>query len=192
MPPKTKFDKEKILEAAFEIARQKGLSGITARSVAQYLGCSVAPIYGHFNTINDLVAAVCMHVFRLSEEMLSRQEGDNLFEKIGKASLEFARKYPVFLYELVVKKNPYMASYEAVENKMLKALAKDRSMPGLSKDEQKALLLKMKIFQTGSAVMIANEDVPPWITEKALEELLLEVGHDLLSIQKMKRKEKKA
>lgn len=35
MPPKTKFDREAIVEAAFEIAKEEGFAGITTRSVAK-------------------------------------------------------------------------------------------------------------------------------------------------------------
>jgi AcrR family transcriptional regulator len=47
MPPKTKFDKEAIVEAAFDIARGEGFASITAHSVVKHLHCSVAPIFMH-------------------------------------------------------------------------------------------------------------------------------------------------
>ena len=58
MPPKTKYNKEDIVDAAFEIAKEEGFSGITARSVANRLHCSVAPIYVNFATIDDLITDV--------------------------------------------------------------------------------------------------------------------------------------
>ena len=38
MPPKPKFTKEEIVFAAKEIVREKGLSALTAREVAEKLG----------------------------------------------------------------------------------------------------------------------------------------------------------
>lgn len=189
MPPKTKFNKEAIVEAAFEIAKEKGFSGITARNVANRLSCSVAPIYVNFATIDDLIGAVVERVFAVSEELLAKQKGPHLFENIGKASLAFAREYPVFLRELVMQENPYMASYETVENAMVEALAEDESMRGWTLDERNRLFLKMKIFQTGASVMVANGHVPSWLDDQAFEGLLSEVGKDLLLVQQMKRKE---
>lgn len=189
MPPKTKYDKEAIVEAAFAIAKEEGFAGITARSVAKRLHCSVAPIYLNFGTIDDLIKAVVERVFALLDEMLKKQKGPDLFENIGKASLVFAREYPVLFRELVMQKNPYMASYETVQEAMVKALAEDENMRGLTYDERKRLLLKMRIFQTGISVMAANGHLPSWLDDQAAEALLMETGEDLLRIQQIKHKE---
>lgn len=189
MPPRTKFDREAIVEAAFEIAKEEGFSGITARSVAKRLHSSVAPIYINFETIDDLVKAVVERIFALIDELLKKQKGPNLFENIGKASLEFAREYPVFFRELVMQKNPYMTSYETFQDTMVEALAEDENMRGLTYEERKHLLLKMRIFQTGLTVMVANGQLPSWIDKQSAEALLLETGDDFLRIQQIKHKE---
>lgn len=187
MPPKTKYDKEAIVEAAFAIAKEEGFAGITARSVAKRLRCSVAPIYLNFGTIDDLVKAVVERVFALSDELLAKQKGPHLFENIGKASLVFAREYPVFFRELVMQQNPYMTSYETVQDTMVEALAEDENMRGLTYDERKRLLLKMRIFQTGMSVMVANGHLSS-LDDQAAETLLMEMGKDLLLIQQIKQK----
>ncbi|KKH93617.1 TetR family transcriptional regulator [Methanosarcina sp. 1.H.T.1A.1] len=189
MPPKTKFDKEAIVEAAFAIAKEEGFAGITARSVAKRLRSSVAPIYLNFATIDDLIKAVVERVFALSDELLAKQKGPDLFENIGKASLVFAREYPVFFRELVMQQNPYVASYETFQDAMVEALAEDENMRGLTYEERKFLLLKMRIFQTGLSVMVANGHLPSWLDDQAAEALLLEMGEDLLRIQQIKQKE---
>lgn len=190
MPPKTKFNKDDIVEAAFEIAREEGFAGITARSVAKRLRCSVAPIYLNFETIDDLIKAVVERVFALSDELLKKQDGSDLFENIGKASLVFAREYPVFFRELVMQQNPYMASYETVQDALVEAMAEDENLRGLTYDERKRLLLKMRIFQTGISVMAANGNLPSWLDDQAAEALLMEMGEDILRIQQIKQKEK--
>ncbi|HHY28277.1 MAG TPA: TetR/AcrR family transcriptional regulator [Desulfitobacterium dehalogenans] len=189
MPPQKKISKEDIIEAAFNIAREEGFSGITARNVSKRLGCSVAPIYVNFATIDDLIEAVIMRVFALSDELLGKQKGRHPFETIGKASIAFAREYPVFLRELIMQPNPYMDSYETFENKLLQLLAEDETMNGWTLEERRDLLLKMRIFQTGLSVMIANGHIPSWLDNKAGEAVLIETGRDLLRIQKMKRGE---
>lgn len=189
MPPKTKFDKEVIVEAAFDIAKEKGFAGITARSVAKRLHCSVAPIYLNFETIDDLIKAVIERVFALSDELMKKQEGSDLFENIGKASLAFAREYPVLFRELVMQQNPYMASYENVQEAIVEVLAEDENLCDLTYDERRRLLLKMRIFQMGISVMAANGQLPSWLDDQAAEALLLEMGEDLLRIQQLKQKE---
>jgi len=187
VPPKTKFNKEDIIEAAFEIAKESGFSGITARSVAKRLGSSVAPIYVNFETIEDLIEAVVQRVFSITNELMAKQTGSNIFENIGKASLEFARDYPVLFRELTMQPNQYIASYETMEKTMLKAMAEDEVMVDWTKDERKRLLFKMRVFQTGLSAMVANGHIPSWLNEKDLEELLMEIGWELMLVQKIKR-----
>ncbi len=191
MPPKNKFTREEIVEAAFEIAKEEGFSKITARSVANRLNSSVAPIYVNFKTIEELAQAVVQRVFALSEELLTKQKGQNLFENIGKASLAFARDYPVLFRELDLKPNPYMASYEETEKVMVDAIKDNEEMKDWTMEERRRLFLKMRIFQLGLSAMVANGHVPSWLDEKESEKLLLETGEQLLLAEQIKRKEDK-
>ena len=190
MPPKVKFDKEAIIEAAFDVAKKEGLTGITARSVAARLGASVAPIYVNFATIDDLVNAVVEHVFSISEALLAKQKGKSIFENIGKASLEFAREYPVLYQELSIQPNPYLASYEKIENSMIEAMAEDEMMRDWTLEERRHVFLKMRVFQMGLSAMVANGHVPSWMDNQGFDQLLMEVGDDILRAQLLKREEK--
>ncbi|MDW7739006.1 MAG: TetR family transcriptional regulator [Bacillota bacterium] len=189
MPPKTRFSREEIINAAFEIAIKEGFNKITARSVAERLNSSVAPIYVNFKTIDDLNAAVVEKVLTIPEKLIAEQNGASLFEKVGKASIVFARKYPVLFRELVMKPNPYMPAYETVQEAMVEALGEDEDMRDLSLEERRKLFLKMQIFQTGLSVMIANGNMPSWLDQKSAEDLLMETGEELLNIIKINRKE---
>ncbi len=189
MPPKTKFDKEAIIDAALAVAKEEGFSGITARSVADRLQSSVAPIYVNFATIDDLVDAVVERVFSISEELLTNQKGNNMFENIGKASIDFAREYPVLFRELSLQPNPYMPSYETVENTMVDVMAEDETMKGWTLQERRRLLLKMRVFQMGLSAMVANGHVPSWLDNQEFDQLLMEVGDDILLAHQIKRKE---
>jgi AcrR family transcriptional regulator len=189
MPPKTKFDKNTIVDAALDIAKENGFSGITARSVAKKLNSSVAPIYVNFATVDELVEAVVKKVFAMTDKLLAQQTGQSMFEKIGKASLAFAREYPILFRELSIQPNPYMASYENVEISLIEALGEDEAMRDWSLEERKRLLFKLRAFQMGLSVMVSSSHVPSWIDHKGLEEILMEVGDDLLLVHQIKRKE---
>lgn len=189
MPPKTKFSSENIIETALEIAKENGFSAITARSVAKRLGSSVAPIYVNFETIESLIEAVVQRVYAISNELMAKQKGPSIFENVGKASLEFARQYPVLFRELTMQPNQYMASYETVEKTMLEAMADDEAMRDWTMEERKRLLFKMRVFQTGLSAMVANGHIPSWLNEKGVEELFMETGEELLLVQKIERGE---
>ncbi|MFO7848449.1 MAG: TetR/AcrR family transcriptional regulator [Spirochaetia bacterium] len=181
MPPRNKFTKTEIIDAAFEIAEKEGFDGITARAVAEKLGSSVAPIYVNFETIDTLIAAVIERIQELSVEILRRQSGNTLFENIGRASLAFASEYPLLFRELVLKPNPYMRSFDETHEQLVEALQTDGEMASLEYKERKRLLLKMQIFQTGLQVMIANDQLPANMDRTEAEELLIETGEELLN-----------
>lgn len=191
MPPKNKFTREEIVAAAFEIAKEEGFSKITARRVANRLNSSVAPIYVNFKTIEELTQVVVQRVFSLSEGLLAKQKGQNLFANIGKASLAFARDYPVLFRELVLKPNPYMLSYEETEKAMVEALKSNEEMKDWTMEERRRLFLKMRIFQLGLSAMVANGHMPSWLNDQESEKLLMETGDQLLLAEQFKRKEDK-
>lgn len=58
MPPKVKFQKEEIVNVAFEITREKGIDAVTAREVASALHVSTRPIFTWFDTMEHLKAEV--------------------------------------------------------------------------------------------------------------------------------------
>ncbi len=58
MPPKVRFTKEKVIQAAFDVVREFGPQSFTVRMVSQKMGASSQPIFTHFTSMDDLMAAV--------------------------------------------------------------------------------------------------------------------------------------
>ena len=48
MPPKNKFTRDEIIQAALGIVREDGLAGLTARSLAERLQSTPMVIFGQF------------------------------------------------------------------------------------------------------------------------------------------------
>lgn len=188
MPPSVRFERQEIIEAAFALAKTEGLEAITARRVAAALGSSVAPLYAQFTTIEHLVEAVVQHTLGISQEFLEneqrlaadRDRESNIFEVIGRASLAFAREYPVLMRDLVLKPNPWLKASEQQDEQLIDLMGDDPELAGRDRDERKRLLLQMKAFQLGLVLMTANQQVPDWAREIDLEELLMETGADLV------------
>ncbi len=186
MSPRTQFDKETIINVALELAKENGIYSITTRNVAKRLGSSVAPIYVNFKNIKELIAAVVNRVFQLSNELVAKQTSSSTFVNIGKASLNFAKEYPVLFRELVMEPNPYIASYDSLENTLLESMSDDKTMIDWSIHKRRRMLFKMRVFQIGLSAMIANGNVPSWLSEQESEDLLLEVGEELIQTSKSK------
>ena len=58
MPPKPKFTKEELIQAALELAREGGLEAIVARNLGKKLDIAPSTIFTHFNSVEDIRQAV--------------------------------------------------------------------------------------------------------------------------------------
>ncbi len=58
MPPKAKFTREEIIEAALEIVRNEGFAALTARALGAKLGSSARPIFTVFQSMEEVQQAV--------------------------------------------------------------------------------------------------------------------------------------
>lgn len=101
MPPKAKFSKEEIVEAAYEIVRKNGEEALTAREVAAFLGVSTRPIFTYFKTMDELKC----EVRKTAAERYRAYTEAGLNEKIPlrgffKRYLSFAKENPN-LYKLL-------------------------------------------------------------------------------------------
>jgi len=190
MPFESKFSKESIIDAAFEIAQHEGFKAITARSVAKRIQGSVAPIYFNFDHIDDLIHAVVEKVFKISQDILLEQTSPNLYENMGKAGFIFANRYPVFFRELVLLPNPYLATYKQIEEAMLEGLKRDPLVADLTLSEKKMLIFKVKALQIGFQTMIANHQLPDFMTQTDVENLFIELGSDLAQLERYKKEKK--
>lgn len=182
MPPQTKFSKEEIIQAAFEIAKVEGLDQITIRKVANRLGSSIAPIYVNFASVEELIQAVIGKISELSREILREQDTGNPFHDIGVASLRFAKEYSVLFRDLVMKRNDHMKdSDQEMASLLVEQMRGDSDLAGFTDEELKLILLKMKIFQLGLSVMIANGLLPDSFSEEQAIAMLDSAAADVIA-----------
>ena len=101
MPPKVKFQKEEIINAALEINRKKGFQALTAREVAASLGVSTRPIFTYFDSMDQLkkeVYELAKKIYR--DHIESGLQGQIPFLNVWRQYLLFASEEPE-LYKLL-------------------------------------------------------------------------------------------
>ncbi len=182
MPPKKKFTREQIIDAAFEIAKKEGLGSITIRKIANALGSSIAPIYVNFNDVDELLEGVMLKIHELTQKILLEQNTGYPFLDIGVASLKFAKEYDVLFKDLVFQKNDGLE----MEDQLVELMKSDPDLTGFSTDELKEILLKMKVFQTGLSLMVANGLLPDKSDEQLIE-MLMSMGNDVIVAKRLSK-----
>ena len=58
MPPKPKFAKEELIQAALELTRESGLDMVVARNLGKKLNTAPSTIFTHFNSVEEIRQAV--------------------------------------------------------------------------------------------------------------------------------------
>lgn len=70
MPPKAKFSKEEITEAAVNIVKSEGLQALTARALGAKLGTSSSPIFTVFQNMDEVQQEVLKSANQLYQNYL--------------------------------------------------------------------------------------------------------------------------
>ncbi len=115
MPPKVKFQKEEIAQAALNVARKQGIDAVTAREVAKELGVSVGPIFTWFDTMEQLKMEVyALAKARYRDHIVRGLDEPIPFLGVWRHYLAFARQEPE-LYRLLFLTRPDTVSGGAME-----------------------------------------------------------------------------
>lgn len=179
MAPKTKYTKQEIIHAAFDIAKKEGFSGITIRKVARELESSIAPIYSNFEDVEQLKKAVVDKSIDLAKQVITEQDSGDPFRDIGIASIQFAKQYSVLYRDLIMNHNPYMKYNEENTLLVVEQMKKDPQLATFSDKDLQQGLLKIQIFQTGLSVMAANDLLPEQFNEPEMIAILDELTQDI-------------
>lgn len=94
MPPKIEFSREKIINAAFEIIREHGFDGVSARNIAVKLNCSTQPIYSLFDNMEEIKSKTYEKAaeFALSYMKNYKKEDNNPILNLVYGYMHFAKE----------------------------------------------------------------------------------------------------
>lgn len=158
MPPKVKFEKETIINAAFEVVRNYGWKGLSARSIAKELNASTGPIYSHLKSMKTIEEEVFKRAWFLFENyMTTTVTGDKWIDQ-GLGHLQFAKEESA-LYTAI-----FDGTHHTVPSKIgqdiFKKLGDQLSdyplFKGLSEEIQYEIRSSRMIFNHGIALMITH------------------------------------
>ena len=95
MAPKNKFTKEEMVEAALRVVRERGIDGLTAKTLADALGTSTQPVFTAFGSMD----AVKRETYAAAVRVYDSYANAGLKEKIpffgvGMQYIRFAREEP--------------------------------------------------------------------------------------------------
>lgn len=101
MPPKAKFTKEQITDAALSIVSEKGVQSLTAKELGAALGTSTTPIFTVFHSMQEVQDAVMRAAMKRFEAYAHKAaDMKPVFRQVGMQMILFAKEEPK-LYQLI-------------------------------------------------------------------------------------------
>lgn len=178
MPPKAKFTKEEIIQAAISIVERVGADALTARSLASALGSSARPIFTVFTGMNEVNDAVCAYAKAVYAEYVNDGlREDKAFRGVGKAYIRFAAARPRLFQLLFMRErgdlpdqNSILVGIEEHYKEILQSITREYSV-----DDNTAarLYFHIWVYSHGLAVLLATRVCA--ISEEEIESNLTRV-----------------
>ncbi len=158
MPPKFKFTKEEIINNALCVVREGGASALTARSLGERLGASSKPIFGQFQSMEEVQREVLVAANALYEEYLKTDMSEGRYppyKASGMAYIRFASEERELFKLLFMRDRTGEKIAEDRESvrPIIEIIMKNL---GISEDDAYMLHLQMWIYVHGIATMIAT------------------------------------
>ena len=95
MPPKAKFTKAEIIEAALNIVRADGYEALTSRALGTYLGSSARPIFTVFKNMEEVQQDMIKSAKALYKEYVNKGlTTETPFKGVGTQYILFAVNEP--------------------------------------------------------------------------------------------------
>ena len=160
MPPKNRFTREEILDAALELVRAQGIDALSARSLAEALGSSPKPIFGYFSGMEELRRAVLCAANECYQRFLHEKMAEGRFppdKASGMAYILFAREERE-LFKLLFMRDRSREREEDKPNdgELEELLALVSKNVGISREEAFFFHMEQWVYVHGIASMIAT------------------------------------
>lgn len=159
MPPKNRFTREQIIQAAVNMTRREGIGAVTARAVGAELNSSSKVVFGQFESMEELQrevlrAAEGLYQARIRQEMEAGRYPP--YKASGMAYIGFAREEPALFRLLFMRDRTREAPPpESEDVRMLTGLI--QKSIGLGEEEAYLFHLEMWICVHGIAAMLATQ-----------------------------------
>lgn len=162
MPPRPKYTKEEIVNAAYELTREKGIDAVVAREVGKRLNTSSSPIFTAFSSMEELKEEVRKQAKQKYQQyMADIFDYSPAFKEFGMRCVEFASEEPNLFRLLFLSKRDVHSPYTRFKQEfgsILTPLVEEIGKHfGLSATEAEDLLNQMIIFANGIAAFVLTD-----------------------------------
>lgn len=156
--PKQVVTQEMIVNSAMEITREKGFESVNARSVADFMGRSVQPIYSYFQNMDELKDALYIKAKEFYDAFIQANADMSSLESMGEANIKFAKQETnLFRLLFLTKLNFFHSFYDIYKKMGIESVAYGIATEyDISYEEASEIYVMMIVFTHGIATMLAT------------------------------------
>ena len=180
--------KEMIIDAAFNITKEKGFSKLSNREIAKYLNCSIRPIYYQFKNSEELMRELNKVMIKYFYDFLTNNMNDEMpkYKQTGINYIKFAKEEKNLFKVLFMSKtnlsiSEFIGAAEDNINNIFKLI---KGSTKLNDEEIMSFHTKMWLFTHGLATLLACDAIK--LNDKQISELLSSEFKALMLLEKEK------
>lgn len=183
MPPKAKFSRDEIADAALAIVRTDGIQALTARALGDRLGSSARPVFTIFQSMEEVQDEVMKAAKALYKEYIERGLLDTpAFRGVGTQYILFAIQEPKLFQLLFMAEKEHVPDLTEVlmliDESYDRILASVEASYGLTGVSAEKLYHHMWIYSHGIAALCATKMCR--FSREEIREMMAEVSSSLI------------
>ena len=158
MPPKCKFTKQEVVQAALDMTKESGINSVTARALGERLGSSSRPIFSLFQSMQEVQQEVLYAADALYQDYLKQDMAAGkypAYKASGMAYIRFAKDERE-LFKLLFMRDRSSEQIEDGKHGLKPLIQIIMKNTGLSEQDAYMFHLEMWMYVHGIATMIAT------------------------------------
>lgn len=179
MSRKSVYSRKMVLDAAVEVFRKEGYEKISVKKVAEYLGCSIAPVYSAYTSIEDLKKDVIKKVEFTLDTCFPDEEVKTILPKV----IDISEEQQGFFKRMFTALAPENEEMQKKFETLFFSALKDR------KEEEQSRIHLFHVFM--KAISIMEEFQSKKLNRREILSLIARHKKYILTLKKKKLYDKK-
>ncbi len=160
IPPRRRYTAERILVAALHLVRTEGIDAVSARALARDLGCSTAPVFRCFDSMDALHEALMDRILdRFVAATETPRDADPLFSA-GLGMVLFAAEEPRLYEALFLRPHAWTHKWGPVRKRLAARMSNHPRYAHLPPAERFGLVGRASILAHGLGVEVWFRRLP--------------------------------
>ena len=169
---KVKFTRENIVNATYDLMKQKKMKNISARKIAKKLKGSTAPIYAHFSNLEILKEEVIEIAKFNFSKYINKDYTEREMLNVAMGIAIFAREEKELFKSIFLMGDDFKDLFEIIVKNVIEKSKHDERFSGFSDEKIEEIILQIWYYVHGYSTLICTGFLRNQTNEKIQEKIL--------------------